>query len=66
MINLNNTSLYDEFYIFIKADIELLRKECKSTRDSDAFLMNYISGVLSKSFEKTTKNTNNSSAIPLS
>ena len=44
MTSINNTSLHDEFDTFIKADIELLRKERKATRETDAILMNHISG----------------------
>ena len=44
MTNINNTSLHDEFDAPIKGDIEPLRKERKATRETEAILMNQMSG----------------------
>ena len=66
MTNMNNTSLHEEFEVPIKADTEALRKKCKATKEAEAILTSYLLGILGKNFEKTTNNTNNSSAIPLS
>ena len=66
MTNMNNNSLHEEFDALIKAHIESLRKERKVTSEADAILMSHLLEVLDKNFENTTKNTNNSSAIPLS
>ena len=66
MTKMNNTSLHEEFEAPIKADTEALRKKCKATKEAEAILTSYLLGILGKNFQKTTNNTNNSSAIPLS